>query len=71
MNIKKSNNEHKLAIFEGKTIRKALHNNEWWFSIEDIVEALTDSNDAKQYIKKMRKRDPELDFNLGTIFTPL
>jgi len=44
---------------------------EWYFSVEDIVRALTDSNDVKQYIKKLRKRDLELNFNWGTIFTPL
>ena len=46
-----------LAIFEGKRVRKAWHNNEWWFVVEDIVFALTDSKDAKQYINKIRQRD--------------
>lgn len=70
MNIEKTN-ENKLAIFEGKTIRKLLHNDEWWFAIEDVIAVLTDSSDPKQYIKKMRKRDPALDLNWGTICTPL
>ena len=61
----------KIAIFKGKTIRKTIHNNEWWFSIIDIVEALINSTDPKQYIKKMRQRDSELDNNWGTICTPL
>lgn len=61
----------KLAIFEGKRIRKTIHNDEWWFAMEDIIEVLTDSSNPKQYIKKMRKRDPELDFKWGTICTPL
>lgn len=60
-----------LAAFEGKSIRRAWHNNEWFFSVFDIVAALTDSSDPKQYIKKMRGRDPELDSNWGTICTPL
>jgi len=63
--------ESKIAIFRGKEIRKTIHNNEWWFSVSDIVEALTDSADPKQYIKKMRQRDPELDSYWGTICTPL
>jgi prophage antirepressor-like protein len=50
----------KIAIFKGKQVRKTLHNNEWWFSVEDVVAALTDSNDPKQYINKMRNRDPQL-----------
>lgn len=61
----------KLAVFKGKKIRRTLHKNEWWFSIADIVEALTDSPDPKQYIKKVRQRDPELNSNWGTICTPL
>jgi DNA-damage-inducible protein D len=50
----------KIEVFKGKQVRKTIHNNEWWFSVEDIVIALTDSNDPKQYINKMRKRDPQL-----------
>ena len=42
---------------------------EWYFSVQDVVEALTDSADPKQYIKKMRTRDPELSSNWGTICT--
>jgi DNA-damage-inducible protein D len=61
----------KIAIFQKKEIRKTIHNNEWWFSVSDIVEALTDSADVKQYIKKMRQRDPELNSYWGTICTPL
>ena len=49
-----------LAIFKGKNIRKVVHNNEWWFVVEDIVLALIDSNDPKQYIQKLKSRDPEL-----------
>ena len=36
-----------------------------------IVQVLTDSEDVKQYIKRMRARDPELKSNWGTICTPL
>ncbi len=60
-----------LAVFQGKNIRKTWHNDEWWFSIEDIVAVLTDSVDPGQYIKKMRSRDPDLHVNWGTICTPL
>ncbi len=63
--------EMKIAIFKGKQIRKAIHNNEWWFSITDVVDALTDSADPKQYIKKIRQRDLELNSYWGTICTPL
>lgn len=60
-----------IALFEWKEVRKTLHNNEWWFSIEDVVSILTESSDPKQYIKKMRARDEQLLINWGTICTPL
>lgn len=48
--------ETKIAIFNGKEIRKIIHNNEWWFSIIDIVEALTDSVNPRDYWYKMKIR---------------
>jgi molybdopterin/thiamine biosynthesis adenylyltransferase len=41
------------------------------FSIADVIEALTDSVNVKDYIKKMRKRDTELNSNWGKFFPPL
>jgi len=64
-------NTHKLAIFKDKEIRRTIYNDEWWFVVNDIVEALTDSKDVKDYIKKMRKRDDELSKGWGQIVTPL
>jgi hypothetical protein len=61
----------KIAIFQKKEIRKTIYKNEWWFSVSDIIEALTDSADIKQYIKKMKQRDPNLNSYWGTICTPL
>lgn len=61
----------KLVVFRSKEIRRTLYNGEWWFSVADVVEALADSADPRQYIKKMRQRDLELDSNWGTICTPL
>ena len=60
-----------LVVFQGKKIRRTWHNNEWWFSIFDIIAILTNSSDPKQYIKKMRSRDTALNSNWGTICTPL
>ena len=75
MSKKKKTNEletvHRLAVFKGKQIRRVIHDDEWWFSVVDIVEALTDSPDPKQYIKRVRQRDPELNSYWGTICTPL
>jgi len=57
-----------IAIFQGKEIRKKIYNNEWWFSVVDVVEALTDSMDARDYWYKMkiRVKDDE-DFEPSTI----
>ncbi|HAR96656.1 MAG TPA: phage antirepressor protein, partial [Deltaproteobacteria bacterium] len=49
-----------IAVFRGKEFRETLHNGEWWFVVEDIVLALSDSRDSKQYIQPMKQRDPEL-----------
>jgi len=52
-------NQH-TALFKGKTIRKTLHQKEWWFVINDIIEILTDSSDPAQYFKRLKERDEEL-----------
>lgn len=59
--MKIKNLETQLALFKGKKIRKTIHLNEWWFCVQDVVEALTDSKDPKQYINRMRQRDLELE----------
>jgi len=51
----------RIAIFQKKEIRKVIHNNEWWFSVEDVVLALINSTDPKQYIQRMKQRDNELN----------
>lgn len=62
-----------IKLFESKKIRSVWNDEEqkWYFSVADVVEALTDTVNAKDYIKKMRKRDSELNFNWGTICPPL
>lgn len=62
-----------IQLFEQQTIRTAWDDQteEWYFSVQDVVAVLTDSKDPKQYIKKMRARDPELSSNWGTICTPV
>ena len=39
----------KIAIFRGKKIRKTIYQNEWWFSVVDVIEALTDSSIPRRY----------------------
>src|ERR1039457_5824591 len=55
-----SNPEKRIALFQRKEVRRVIHNNEWWFVITDVVAALTDSVDASDYLKKLRKRDAQL-----------
>ena len=62
-----------IKLFESKKIRAAWHEAEqkWYFSVADVVEVLTDTVDPKDYIKKLRKRDPALNANWGTICPPV
>ncbi|MBU0974138.1 Bro-N domain-containing protein [Patescibacteria group bacterium] len=49
----------KIAIFKGKKVRKIIYNNEWWFSVVDVVQALTDQIDntvARKYWNKLAQR---------------
>jgi prophage antirepressor-like protein len=50
---------NKIILFESKKIRRVYYNNEWYFSVVDIIESLTESTNAKDYLKKLRKRDKE------------
>ncbi len=57
----------KIAIFKGRKVRKTIYQNEWWFVVEDVVLALIDSVNVKDYINKMRRRDQELSKGYGQI----
>ena len=62
-----------IKLFESQQIRSVFNaaDNKWYFSVADVVEALTDSANVREYIKKMRKREPELNSNWGTLCPPL
>ena len=62
-----------IQLFEDRKIRTAWdeEREEWYFSVQDVVAVLSESTDPKQYIKKMRTRDPQLSANWGTICTPV
>ena len=61
-------NEKSLAVFESKKIRRYYDEQTeiWYFSVVDVVEALTASPNPTDYLKKLRKRDVELGAYLGT-----
>ncbi len=56
---------------KSKQIRTVWNDTEqkWYFSVQDVIEILTDSTDVKQYIKKILSRDEQLKGNWGTICT--
>ncbi len=57
-----------IAMFQGKNIRKVLYNGEWWFSVVDVIAALTDSESPKKYWTAMKARvEIEGKFQLSTI----
>jgi len=61
----------KIVLFQSRKIRRTWHENEWWFVVNDVVTILTDTPNAKDYIRKMRMRDYELGQGWGQIVTPL
>ena len=62
-----------IKLFETKQIRYVWNESDskWYFSVADVVETLTDTTNVRDYIKKMRKREPELNANWGTMCPPL
>jgi hypothetical protein len=60
-----------IKLFEEKHVRSVYNEQDekWYFSVQDVVQILTDSLDVKQYIKKMLTRDEQLRNNWGTICT--
>jgi len=57
-----------IKLFEDKKVRTHWNEKEeqWYFSVIDVVEVLTDSVNPTDYFKKIRKRDAELGFFVGT-----
>lgn len=61
-----------LKIFEQKQVRTIWdeEREKWFFCVADIVSVLTESTDVRQYVKRLRQRDSELNSVWGTICTP-
>ena len=62
-----------IQLFEAKKVRTLWDDEQgkWYFAIVDVVEVLTESVNPTDYIKKMKRRDPELAKGWGQIVTPL
>lgn len=58
--------QSKMIVFQEKQIRRVWYGEEWYFSVLDVVEILAETSNATDYFKKMRKRDAELHFYVGT-----
>jgi DNA-damage-inducible protein D len=58
--------QKRLIVFQSKNIRRIWFKNEWYYSLVDIVQALTNSVNPTDYLKKLRKRDTPLGSYLGT-----
>lgn len=60
--------DNSITLFEDKKIRSAWNEEEeeWYFSVVDVIEILTDSTNPTDYLKKLRKRDILLGDYIGT-----
>ena len=56
----------KLMVFQDKNIRRIWHNDEWYFSVIDVVQVLTDSNNPRNYWSMLKKREEEAGIELST-----
>lgn len=63
--------EQNIKIFDKESVRRIWHNEEWYFVITDVIQVLTDSKNPQQYLKNIKKRDPELFKGGVKIETPL
>ena len=63
----------KIQLFEDQKVRTIWveSDEKWYFSIKDVVQVLADAKDPKDYISKMRRREPELAKGWGQIVHPL
>ena len=58
--------KNKLIVFQNKNIRRTWFKGDWYYSLIDIIEVLTESSNPTDYLKKIRKRDLELGNYIGT-----
>ena len=62
----------KIALFKGKKIRRIIYQNEWWFSVIDIIEVLTGTARPRKYWNDLKKKLEnegynELSENIGQL----
>ncbi len=60
-----------LVVFQDKKIRRIWHDNNWFFSVIDVVEALIDSTNPRNYWSMLKKRELEHGIELSTLCVQL
>jgi len=65
----------KIAIFKGKKVRKTIYQNEWWFSVIDAIEVVTDTERPRKYwsdlkAKLIKEGYPEVSEKIGQFKMP-
>ena len=63
--------KNKLVVFDDKKIRRLWHDDEWYFSVVDVVRALTDSANPRNYWNMLKSREAEHGIELYTNCVPL
>jgi DNA-damage-inducible protein D len=53
---KTENHNNQIAIFKGKSIRKTIFQNEWWFSVIDVIEVLTGTERPRKYWNDLKSK---------------
>ncbi len=48
--------ESSFIVFKGKNIRRLLYQNEWFFSIIDVIEVLTESENPRRYWSDLKRK---------------
>ena len=48
--------EAQIALFKGKEVRQVFHNNEWYFSIVDVIEAVTETDTPRRYWSDLKRQ---------------
>jgi len=63
--------EKSMVVFEGKNLRRTWHNDEWYYSVVDVIKILTDSSNPRRYWSdlkiKLREEGLELYENIGQL----
>ena len=52
---------NKIVLFQEKQVRRVWHDEQWYFSVIDVIETITESINPRKYWTSMQNREPELD----------